>query len=58
MFIYRKEMYDTDLPSDERHITEIHIKKHRNGPTGLVKLYFDESNVCFRNLDKEQAEEI
>lgn len=51
MFIYREEMYkgkDAKRP----HIAEIHIKKHRNGPTGQIDLYFDQEKTSFKNLDK------
>jgi replicative DNA helicase len=27
------------------------VAKHRNGPVGMVELYFDEQKVSFRNLD-------
>jgi replicative DNA helicase len=33
-------------------LAEIHIAKHRNGPTGMVKLFFDEARVSFKNLDR------
>ena len=53
MFIYRKAADKSrDCPPEERHIAEIHIAKHRNGPTGIVRLFFDEERVTFRNLDK------
>ncbi|MFA5129634.1 MAG: replicative DNA helicase [Patescibacteria group bacterium] len=56
MFIYRKaadKNYRTDdLSPDERHLAEIHIAKHRNGPTGMVRLFFDEARASFKNLDK------
>ncbi|MCX6740544.1 MAG: replicative DNA helicase [Candidatus Parcubacteria bacterium] len=52
MFIYRESVYKRDLELDRRNIAEIHIAKHRNGPTGLVKLFFDEQKVSFRNLEK------
>jgi replicative DNA helicase len=51
MFIYREEMYkgkDARRP----HIAEIHIKKHRNGPTGQIDLFFDADKTSFKNLDK------
>lgn len=55
LFIYRKSAdrnYNIeDIPLDERHIAEIHVAKHRNGPTGLVKLFFDDARASFRNLD-------
>jgi replicative DNA helicase len=51
MFIYREEMYK-GKESRRPHIAEIHVKKHRNGPTGQVELYFDADKTSFRNLDK------
>ncbi|OQA36916.1 MAG: Replicative DNA helicase [Parcubacteria group bacterium ADurb.Bin326] len=56
MFIYRKSAdrnYDINsLTEEEKHAAEIHIAKHRNGPTGMVNLYFDGNTVSFKNLDK------
>jgi replicative DNA helicase len=53
MFIYRRAADKSrDCPPEERHIAEIHIAKHRNGPTGIIRLFFDEERVTFRNLDK------
>jgi replicative DNA helicase len=58
MFIYRKSAdrgyRPEDIPMEERNIAEIHIAKHRNGPTGMVRLYFDEQRTTFRNLDRSQ----
>ncbi|OGF20081.1 replicative DNA helicase [Candidatus Falkowbacteria bacterium RIFCSPLOWO2_02_FULL_45_15] len=60
MFIYRKasdrNYREEDIPQQERHIAEIHIAKHRNGPTGAVKLFFDENTVSFKNLEKDKLE--
>ncbi len=59
MFIYRKaadKNYQIeDIPLEERHIAEIHVAKHRNGPVGVVKLYFEEQRASFRNLDRRYA---
>jgi hypothetical protein len=33
-------------------VAEIHIKKHRNGPTGQVDMFFDADKTSFKNLDK------
>lgn len=52
MFIYREEMYKKE--SDRKNIAEVHIKKHRNGPTGQIDLFFDHERVSFKNLDKQQ----
>jgi len=57
IFIYRKaadKNYQIDdIPQDERHVAELHIAKHRNGPTGLVKLFFNENLVSFKNLSRK-----
>jgi replicative DNA helicase len=49
MFLYREEYYNPD--TDRQNITDIHIKKHRNGPTGNFELYFDRQKQRFRDLD-------
>lgn len=51
MFIYREEFYKPD--TDRKKITDIYIKKHRNGPTGQVELYFDNDKQRFRSVDKK-----
>ncbi len=53
-FIYREEYYNPE--SDRKNITDIFIKKHRNGPTGNVELYFDREKQRFRTLDIKHAE--
>jgi len=50
LFIYREDREKED--SERRNIADILIAKHRNGPTGKVELYFDESQVSFKNLEK------
>lgn len=47
-FIYRDEYYHRD--SDDKGVAEIIISKHRNGPTGIVKLAFLEHYTKFANL--------
>ena len=39
MFIYRDEYYNGD-ESDQQGLAELHLAKHRNGPTDVVKLSF------------------
>jgi replicative DNA helicase len=55
MFIYREAVYKKDLELDRKNMAEIYIAKHRNGPTGVVKLFFDEQKVSFRNLEKSNS---
>jgi len=52
MFIYREEMYKQD--TERQHIADIYIAKHRNGPTGVIQLYFDQNKVSFQNLGKRE----
>ncbi len=52
-FIYREEYYNKD--SERRNIADIMIKKHRNGPTDSVELYFDKEKQRFRSLDTKHA---
>ncbi len=57
MFIYRRILDKSrDCPEEERHIAEVFIEKHRNGPTGMLRLYFDEGPVSFKNLERQYAE--
>jgi replicative DNA helicase len=48
-FIYREEYYNPE--TDRKKITDLLIKKHRNGPTGGVELFFDNEKQRFRSLD-------
>jgi len=60
IFIYREVMDKTIRreDSDRRNIAEIHIAKHRNGPTGVIELFFDEEKVSFKNLAKKIEETV
>lgn len=49
IFIYREEYYNPE--TDRQHITDILIRKHRNGPTGSVELYFNPERLEFMTLD-------
>lgn len=52
-FIYREDYYNPE--TDRKNITDILIKKHRNGPTGNVELYFDKDKQRFKSLDRRQT---
>ena len=48
-FLYREDYYNPN--SDKQNITEVLVKKHRNGPTKNLELYFDRNQQRFKNLD-------
>ena len=50
MFIHREDKYNKE--SGRPNIAKIMIEKHRNGPTGMVELYFDEKKTSFMSIEK------
>ncbi|WP_341529122.1 replicative DNA helicase [Nostoc sp. UHCC 0302] len=48
VMLYRDDYYNPDSP--DRGIAEVIVAKHRNGPTGTVKLLFDPQFTKFKNL--------
>lgn len=61
MFIYRKSAdrnYNKEeLSAEEKNAGEIHVAKHRNGPTGKVNLFFDEVTVSYKNMARVDYQE-
>lgn len=53
-FIYREEFYNQE--TDRKKITDILIKKHRNGPIGGVELYFDSDKQRFRSIETKHTD--
>jgi replicative DNA helicase len=52
-FLYREEYYNPD--TQRKNIADVFIKKHRNGPTGAVELYFDREKQRFRSLETKHT---
>ncbi len=52
-FLYREDYYEPD--SERKNIMDVLIKKHRNGPTGAVELYFDREKQRIRSLDSTHS---
>ncbi len=50
MFIHREDKYNEN--SDKKGIAEILIEKHRNGPTGVAELFFDDKKTSFMSIEK------
>lgn len=51
MMLYRDEYYNPE--TIDKGIAEIIIVKHRNGPTGTVKLLFDAEYTQFKNMERQ-----
>lgn len=51
MFIDREEIWDPE--TENKGVADLIVAKHRNGPTGLVKLAFVNEIASFRNLYKK-----
>jgi replicative DNA helicase len=47
--VYRDEYYHPD--TDDKGVAEIIIAKQRNGPTGPVRVAFENRSTTFRNLE-------
>lgn len=50
LFLYREDYYENN--TDKQNVVEVHIAKHRNGPTGTVELYADLSRFRFGDATK------
>jgi replicative DNA helicase len=48
--IYREHFYNANAPAG---IAELLVRKNRNGPTGVVKVFFDAKTQRFGNLEAE-----
>ena len=62
MFIYRDDYYYTEKDWQEQHpdetypagIADIIIAKHRNGPTGEIKLHFIAKSAKFKDMSNQE----
>ena len=50
MFLYRDAVYNKDDENPLKNIAELDLQKQRNGPTGMIKLYWNERITTFFNL--------
>lgn len=54
MFMYREEYYDKE--TERKGITDILIRKHRNGPIGEVELHFKAEHARFYDIDRKKIQ--
>lgn len=50
MFLHREDKYKEQ--SEKTNIVEVLIEKHRNGPTGMVELFFDGAKTTYLSIEK------
>lgn len=53
-FLYREDYYNPE--TDRKNIMDVLIKKHRNGPTGGVELYFDRDKQRISSLETRKSD--
>ena len=55
MMIYREDYYEED--TERKGITDVYIRKHRNGPIGHVELTFKKEQMKFLDIEKKRKYE-
>lgn len=53
LMMFRKDYYDED--TEQQGVTDIFVRKHRNGPTGRVELLFKKEQMRFYDIDKTHS---
>lgn len=53
LMLYREDYYEED--SDRPGMTDVYIRKHRNGPVGRVELMFKQEQMRFYDVDKAHS---
>lgn len=55
MMMYREDYYEED--TDRKGVTDLYIRKHRNGPIGHIELGFKKEQMRFLTIDKTRRSE-
>ncbi|HEY4498101.1 MAG TPA: replicative DNA helicase [Candidatus Paceibacterota bacterium] len=55
IFLYPRSQDSIDAPPTDDNTVELIVAKHRNGPLGTVRLFFDKQRVSFQNLEQTYA---
>jgi len=50
LMLYREDYYEED--TDRQGVTDVYVRKHRNGPTGRVEMMFKKEQMRFYDIDK------
>jgi replicative DNA helicase len=51
LMMYREDYYEED--TERKGITDLFIRKHRNGPTGHIELQFKKERMRFYDIDRQ-----
>jgi replicative DNA helicase len=51
MLLYREDYYEEDTP--DKNIAEVIVAKHRNGPVGTVRLFFQKEFTRYMELAED-----
>ena len=52
LMMYREDYYEED--TEKKGVTDIYIRKHRNGPTGHIELMFKKEQMKFLDIEKQR----
>ncbi len=52
LMMYREDYYEED--TEKKGITDVYIRKHRNGPTGHIELMFKKEQMKFLDIEKQR----
>ncbi|MBT4917523.1 replicative DNA helicase [Candidatus Peregrinibacteria bacterium] len=55
LMMYREDYYEED--TDRKGVTDIYVRKHRNGPIGHIELAFKKEQMRFVDIDKNRKME-
>ncbi|MFH1218441.1 MAG: replicative DNA helicase [Candidatus Peregrinibacteria bacterium] len=57
LMMYREDYYEEDIDPSKKGVTDIFIRKHRNGPVGHVELAFKKEQMKFLDVEKDRKVE-
>lgn len=55
LMMYREDYYEED--TERKGVTDLFIRKHRNGPTGHIEMAFKKAQLTFFDIEKQRKSE-
>lgn len=53
LFLYREDYYNPE--TENKNVAKVLVRKHRNGPTGEIDLFFIPTQTKFRSIDRRHT---